>query len=101
MNPEEKALNLLGLAMRARKLISGESFALTEIQSQRAHFVILASDASDNTKKKFLDKCHYYGIPISSHFTKEQISRAIGKNRAVCAVSDKGFSAKLQELLLK
>ena len=48
--------SLLGLAMRARKLATGES-ALKAIQSQQAHFVFIASDASDNTKKKYIDKC--------------------------------------------
>lgn len=101
MNQKEKALNLLGMAMKAGKIVSGESLTLKEIQSQRAKIVILATDASENTKKKFLDKCKYYDIPIVSNFTKDQISRSIGKNRAVCAVSDKGFSAKLQEYLIK
>ena len=101
MNPQQKALNLLGIATRAGKLTTGDSFSLNEIQSKRAKIVILASDASDNTRKKFLDKCLYYDIPIFTVFTKEEISRAVGKNRAVCAISDSGFSAKLQELLSK
>ena len=100
MNTKQQALNLLGMATRAGKLITGDSFSLSEIQSQRAKIVLLASDASDNTRKKFLDKCLYYNIPISSLFTTEEISQAIGKNRTVCVLSDPGFSAKLQELLL-
>ena len=99
MNNQQKALNLIGLAMRAGKVVSGESFSLNEIKTKHAKIVILASDASENTKKKFLDKCQFYGIPISSKFTKEEISRAIGKSRAVCTISDAGFSARLQELL--
>ena len=55
MNPQQKALNLLGIATRAGKLTTGDSFSLNEIQSKRAKIVILASDASDNTRKKILD----------------------------------------------
>ena len=52
----KQVASLLGLAMRARKLATGES-ALKAVQSQQAHLVFIASDASDNTKKKYIDKC--------------------------------------------
>lgn len=99
MNNEQKALNLLGLAMRAQKIITGQSLSLNEITSERAKIVFIANDASENTKKKFLDKCQYYGIPTSLTFTEEEISQSIGKSRVVCVVTDKGFSKKLLELL--
>ena len=57
----KQVASLLGLAMRARKLATGES-ALKAVQSQQAHFVFIASDASDNTKKKYIDKCTYYQV---------------------------------------
>ena len=52
----KQVASLLGLAMRARKLATGES-ALKAVQSQQAHLVFIASDASDNTKKEYIDKC--------------------------------------------
>lgn len=57
----KQVASLLGLAMRARKLATGES-ALKAVQSQQAHLVFIASDASDNTKKKYIDKCTYYHV---------------------------------------
>ena len=50
----KQVASLLGLAMRARKLATGES-ALKAIQSQQARLVLIASDASDYTKKKYID----------------------------------------------
>lgn len=44
-------LNTLGLAARARKIVTGETL-ITKIRSNEVEFVIIASDASDNTKKK-------------------------------------------------
>ncbi len=44
-------LNTLGLAARARKIITGETL-ITKIRNNEVEFVIIASDASDNTKKK-------------------------------------------------
>lgn len=101
MNNRQKVLNLLGLAMKAGKVTSGESFSLMEVQSNRAKIVFVANDASENTKKKFLDKCNYYSVPVFFTFSKEEISQSIGKSRTICSISDKGFSAKLQELLSK
>ena len=56
----KQVASLLGLAMRARKLATGES-ALKAIQSQQARLVLIASDASDNTKKKYISSssCTY------------------------------------------
>ena len=48
---EAQIMNFLGLAMRARKVKSGESVLMTEIKKTLT-LVILASDASDNTTKQ-------------------------------------------------
>ena len=47
-------LNILGLAARARKIITGETL-ITKIRNNEVEFVIIASDASDNTKKKITE----------------------------------------------
>lgn len=99
MKTEQRILNLLGLAMRAGKLTAGEQQVLTDIRKGQAKLVFIAADASSNTKKKFLDKCRYYEVPIAIKFTKEELSHAIGKQRTICAVTDEGFSGRFQELL--
>ena len=43
---------MLGLATRARKIISGEELVVKEIQKGNAKLVILASDAAYNSRKK-------------------------------------------------
>mgnify|MGYP002757032804 FL=1 len=43
-----KIFNLLGLAMRAGKIKSGESVILNELKKKQIKLVILASDASSN-----------------------------------------------------
>lgn len=62
-------LSLLGLAMRAGKVLSGDELVLKAIRSQEATLVVLAGDASDNTQKKFRDKCGSYSIPLLSGMT--------------------------------
>ncbi len=99
MNNKKKALNLLGLALRARQLESGAPTVLASIRNNRAKLVIIAEDASENTKKQFLDKCDYYKIPSYILFSKEEISQALGKERTVCAFTDNGFAQSFKKLL--
>lgn len=63
------------------------------IKDRKAHIVIVASDVSDNTRKKFSDMCEYYKIPIYFYGTKTELGRAIGKEyRATMAIVDQGLS---------
>lgn len=93
-------MSLLGLANRARKIISGEELAIKEIRSGRAKLILLSADASPNTKKKVTDKCNYYHVPIKTVENRNILGQAIGKeSRVVVAVLDDGFAKKLVTLL--
>ena len=48
---------MLGLAMKAGKVVSGEFAVDKSIKEGSAFLVIIASDASDNTRKKFSNSC--------------------------------------------
>lgn len=99
MMERQKALNLLGMAMRAGKLISGEELTLVDIRGQKVKLVFVATDASNNTIKKIQDKSSYYHVPCVTEFTQAEISCAIGRSRMIVGVRDQGFAKKLQELL--
>ena len=62
MKRRDKVLSLIGLAMKAGRCASGEMMTESETKSGRAKVVIVASDASDNTKKKFRDMCKFYRV---------------------------------------
>ena len=95
----KQVASLLGLAMRARKLATGES-ALKAVQSQQAHLVFIASDASDNTKKKYIDQCTYYHVDYYVAGISEELSNSVGKiNRMVIAVLDAGFAKSMKSKL--
>ncbi|WP_179395533.1 L7Ae/L30e/S12e/Gadd45 family ribosomal protein [Lacticaseibacillus absianus] len=96
---KDQALNLLGLAKRANRLTSGEAFVLGAIRDQSARLVLVASDASANTKKKFTDKSSFYEIPLVDSLTTMELSHAIGAKRSLIAVCDSGFAKKLLKLL--
>ena len=51
---------MLGLAMKAGKVSSGEFATEQAVKSGSAYLVILAETASANTQKKFRNMCAYY-----------------------------------------
>lgn len=100
MTNNNKALNLLGMAMRAGKIVSGEELTINDIRSGNAKIVFVANDASPNTIKKINDKSTYYQVPCYSEFSQMELSHAIGRSRMIIGVCDKGFAKKFQELLM-
>ena len=90
---EKKIFSLFGLATRAGKMASGEFQTEMAIKSGTAFLIVVATDASNNTKKLFQDKCSFYKVPIVFFGTKEELGHAIGKEyRASLAILDKGFA---------
>ncbi len=90
---QNKIFSLLGIAMRGRNLVSGEYQSLEAVRTGAAALMIVAQDASDNTKKLFSDKCSFYGVPIFRYGTKESLGRAIGKDmRSSVCVCDRGLA---------
>ena len=93
MHKPDKVLNMLGLAMKAGKLVSGETATEIAIKDMSAWLVVVAEDASNNTTKHFTDMCSYRDIPIIYYGTKEDLGRAIGKEyRSNIAVIDEGLA---------
>ena len=89
---KKKISALLGFAMKSRKLVYGEQNTLNAIKSNKAKIVFIASDISDNTRKRLVDKSNYRNIPINSTFDRYELGRIIGKEFAGClAVTDKNF----------
>ena len=90
---QNKIYSLLGIAMRGRNLVSGEFQTLEAIKKGSAMLVIIAEDASDNTKKLFSDKCLFYQIPVFQYGTREELGKAIGKDlRSSVGVCDAGLA---------
>ncbi len=90
---QNKALSMISLATKAGKTVSGEFCTEKEVKTGRAALVIVAGDASENTKKKFRNMCDYYHVPIYFYEDKDTLGHAMGKEfRASLAVLDVGFA---------
>ena len=97
MRPDP-VLQLLGLARKAGKLESGEFSCENAIKDGSARLCVVASDASDNTRKKFSDMCSYRRVSYMEYSDKESLGHAIGKEfRASLVVTDAGFAEQIQK----
>lgn len=101
VNNKTAIFNLLGLAQRARQLVLGTGPTLSAIRKQKVDLVLFASDGGTSQAKKFRDKCAFYQIPLIQDFTQAEISQAVGANRSVIGISNRGFSQKIQSLMTK
>jgi ribosomal protein L7Ae-like RNA K-turn-binding protein len=101
LNPEEKKVfNLLGIATKSRKLVSSEFSTEKAVKEHKAALVVVADDASDNTKKMFTNMCTYYKVPIYFFGMKDDLGHAMGKEfRASLAVLDKGLADAIDKQL--
>ena len=91
---------MISLATKAGKTASGEFCTEKEIKSFRAELVIVATDSSDNTKKKFQNMCEFYEVPIYFYGDKDRLGHAMGKEfRATLAVTDAGFAKGIMKHL--
>lgn len=91
-----KVYSLLGLAERGRNVASGEFSVEKAVKEGRAFLVIVATDASNNTKKKFQNMTDFYKVTYYMYGTKEEIGHSIGKEfRATVAVTNEGLAKEL------
>lgn len=95
---QSKVLSLISLATKAGKIASGEFCTEKEIKSGRAALVMVAGDASDNTKKRFQNMCDFYKVPVCFYKDKDSLGHAMGKEfRASLAVLDEGFAKGIRK----
>ncbi len=88
----DKILSNLGLCARARGLVDGTDIVCSQMAEHKIKLVFLASDASDNTKKKIRNKANYYNVEVQESYSSIELSSAIGKeNRMVVGISNKSF----------
>lgn len=87
---------MIGLCMKAGKIKAGEFSVEHSVKSGDSYLVIIAEDASDNTKKKFTNMCKFRDLPYYIGFTKSELGRAIGKEmRATVSVNDENFAQSI------
>lgn len=94
----DRVLSMLGIAAKAGKIASGEFSTENAVKSAKAFLVVTASDASENTAKKFRDMTAFYRVPLLVYGTKESLGGCIGKDyRSSLAVTDEKLAQAVQK----
>lgn len=96
----EKSLKMLGMAKRAGKVSTGEFICTKSIKSGQAKLVIIAEDASENTKKSVTNSCKYYHVQYTEGGTMAELGKYTGSSeRAVVSVNDNNFAKAILDRL--
>lgn len=92
-----KVYSMISLACKAGKIVSGEDAVRNAIRSGKVNLLILSEDASENTKKRFMNAAAFYQVECRVWGRKEQLGSCMGKSeRSVIAVTDQGFDHALR-----
>ncbi len=101
MPEKDKVLSMLGLAVRSRNVVSGGFATEQAVKGGKACLVIIAEDASGNTRKKYSNMCKFYEVPYAYHGTKGVLGHSMGREeRSVLAVTDRGFADSIRKHLV-
>ncbi|NVY97036.1 ribosomal L7Ae/L30e/S12e/Gadd45 family protein [Lactobacillus sp. DCY120] len=95
----DASLSLLGLACRARKLVTGQDLVLAAIKNRQAQFVFLSNDTGAGAAKELKFYLQKQQIPYTERFNQNQLSTAIGSWRKTVAVTDRGFAKRFVQLM--
>lgn len=95
-----KIYGLLGLASRARKVVSGADVVIETITKGEAELVIVAEDASEKTQKNIKYHCDKFNVEMVIFGDIADLSKTIGKNnKAIIAIIDKNFAKGMKEVI--
>ncbi|MBS4536007.1 ribosomal L7Ae/L30e/S12e/Gadd45 family protein [Clostridium sp. D2Q-14] len=90
-------ISFLGIGKKANIVKAGEYKTEESIKSKKCNLIILAEDASDNTKKKFNKLAKTNNIEFLVYGNKETLGKALGRHYiSIIAVCDKKFSDTLK-----
>ena len=96
---KQKIVNLLTICMKAGKKVKGYDSVCEAMKKKLVSCVLTASDISQKSLKETAFMCGRYAVPlVQTELTKEEIGRLSGKQSAVLAVCDKGFSDRFISL---
>ena len=87
---KDKVLSMLGLAARSRNVVSGGFATEQAVKCGKAALVIIAEDASGNTRKKYSNMCDFYEVPCAFHGQGREIG-SCGDRRGICRFDTEAF----------
>ena len=100
INHKNRVLGLIGLSAKAGKIEYGADAVEEAIKKKKAKLVIVSEDAASRTKENFEFLSKKQQISFAIYATKEELSKAIGKdNKAVIAIKDNNLSKEIYKMI--
>ena len=101
-NGIDRALGMLGLAMKAGKVVIGTEQVIAFLQKKKLSLVLVSGNASEGTKKKIGFKCEFYKMRmLELTLDSDELGRILGKTYApaVVGITDENFANTIVKLL--
>lgn len=97
---EERALSLLGIALRGGRLKVGTSAVKEGARAGEIAAAVVAADAGGNARGRVLPLLEAVGVPVAEAGDRESLGRALGRDRVVVVgVTDLGLGREVMEAL--
>ena len=97
---KDKVLGMIGLAKRAGKVATGEDICSRAVKGGKSKLIIVACDASENTKKSITDSCRFYNVDYIEAGSKSELGKYTGADsRAVVSINDDNFAKAILDRL--
>lgn len=94
----DKIFGLIGMAKRAGRVAGGDFSVNASIKDGSARLVIIARDASENTKKNITNSCKFYNTDYIEYGNLEELGKFTGSDiRATVAIKDDGFARAIKK----
>jgi ribosomal protein L7Ae-like RNA K-turn-binding protein len=99
---DRKVASLLGLARRARKVVSGAEAVESAVRKQRARLILTAADASEGSVATIRALAARSGVTCRTHLAMEELGAAVGATPRSCvAVTDPQLAEAVKSVLAK
>lgn len=94
-----KLYGMIGLCVKAGRMAFGGEACESLVRSGKLPLVIVAEDASENTKKRMQDKCKSYGVELILFGSVDSLAKSTGKGKvSVLGIRDTGFASAILKI---
>ena len=95
---DEPIYRMLGLCMKAGKLLSGNEQVSEGLKKKQAVLLIVTEDSSPRTKDEYIKAAERLHLPCRLFGEKERLGQALGKGvRTAALITDQGFGRAIAE----
>lgn len=97
---EDRFYSFLGIIKKSGNLVSGYNSCEADIKKDRCKLIIIAEDASENTRERFIKLCETRNIKYVTCGFKEKLGACIGKDEtSVMGIKNDGMSRVVLDML--